>query len=66
LVPKVLDIEKLRASATALDRFRAFEREIEQSIAREWEERRRKYEEVRRASEKRARKKRLKAQSSSA
>ncbi len=63
---KVLDIEKLRASVTGLDRFRTFEREIEQSIDRENDERRRKYEEVRRASEKRARKKRLKAQSSAA
>jgi len=65
LVPKTLDIEKLRASVTAMDKFRAFEREVEQGIARELDERRRKYEEVRRSSEKRARKRRLKAQSSS-
>lgn len=64
-MPKTLDIEKLRASATGLEKFRAFEREIEQSIMRELEERRRKYEEARRASEKRARKKRLKAQAAS-
>ena len=64
-MPKTLDIEKLRASVTAMDKFRAFEREVEQGIARELDERRRKYEEVRRSSEKRARKRRLKAQSSS-
>jgi len=64
-VPKTLDIEKLRASVTAMDKFRAFEREVEQGITRELDERRRKYEEVRRGSEKRARKRRLKAQSSS-
>jgi len=60
-LPKGLDLEKLRASVTAMDRFRAYEREVEQSIAREAEDRWRKTEEFRRAREKRARKKRLKA-----
>lgn len=45
-----------------MDRFRAYEREVEQSIVRESEDRRRKTEEFRRAREKRARKKRLKTQ----
>ena len=61
-MPKRLDLEKLRASVTGMDRFRAYEREVEQSIVREAEDRWRKTEEYRRAREKRARKKRLKAQ----
>ena len=61
-MPKKLDLEKLRASVTAMDKFRAFEREVEQAIAREADDRKRKIEETRRAKEKRARKKRLKSQ----
>jgi hypothetical protein len=64
-VPKTLDVEKLRASVTTLDKFRAYEREVEQSIIREAEDRRRKVEETRRAKEKRARKKRQRTQASS-
>ena len=60
-VAKTLDLEQLRASADAR-RFQAFERELEQAVEYEWEERRRKIEDTKRAKEKRARKKRLKAQ----
>jgi hypothetical protein len=60
-VLKTLDLDRLRASAD-LRRFRAFERDIEDAIEREAEERRRKIQDAKRAKEKRARKKRLKAQ----
>lgn len=58
---KTLDLDRLRASAD-LRRFRAFERDIEDAIEREADERRRKIIDAKRAKEKRARKKRLKAQ----
>lgn len=57
---KTLDLEKLK-QACDLAKFRAFERELEQAVAREIEERRRKAQEAKWAREKRARKKRLKA-----
>jgi len=60
-VLKTLDLDRLRASADTR-RFQAFERDIEEAIDREWEERRRKIQDAKRAKEKRARKKRLKAQ----
>ena len=60
-MPNTLDLDALRASAN-VERFRAFEREIEEAVNREWDERRRKIQETKRAKEKRARKKRLKAQ----
>jgi len=60
-VPKTLDLDQLRASAD-VRRFKAFEQDIEDAINREWEERRRAIQDAKRAKEKRARKKRLKAQ----
>ena len=59
---KTVDSDKLRATCN-VERFMAFEREIEGTVQREIDERRRKTEEHKRAREKRARKKRLKAQS---
>lgn len=56
-----LDFDKLRASCN-IERFMAFEREVEGGVRRESDERRRKDEEHKRAREKRARKKRLKTQ----
>lgn len=56
-----LDFDKLRASCN-VERFMAFEREMEGPIQREIDERRRKDEEHKRSREKRARKKRLKTQ----
>jgi len=56
-----LDFDKLRAPCN-IERFMAFERELEGAVQRETDERRRKDEEHKRAREKRARKKRLKAQ----
>jgi len=63
-VPIKVDLERLRAT-TAPEKFRAFEHEVESSIIREAEERRRKLEETKRAREKKAKKKRLKVASSS-
>jgi hypothetical protein len=60
-LPSTLNLEQLRASAD-LRRFHAFERDLEDAINREWDERRRKIQDAKRAKEKRARKKRLKAQ----
>jgi hypothetical protein len=60
-LPKTLDADALRAAAN-IERFRSFERDIEEAIERESDERRRKIQEAKRAREKRARKKRLKAQ----
>lgn len=59
----VPDIKKLRQFAGS-ERFRAFEREIEEGIARETEERKLKYEEARQTREKKARRRRLKKQAS--
>jgi len=59
-LPTTLDLDKLKAACDP-HKFRAFEREIEQAVSREEQERRRNLEEAKRAKEKRARKKRLKA-----
>ena len=56
-----VDTKKLLSQATNLDRFLAFEEELENAIKQERRERRREIDEERRAREKRARKKRLKA-----
>jgi len=55
-----VDTEKLRSLSPNLDRFLEFEREIEESIRQEEQERRRQIEDDKRAREKKARKKRLK------
>ena len=61
-----IDPEKLRGLAVGLERFLLFEKEIEESIHREVEERRLQMEENKRAREKKARKKRLKRQAAAA
>jgi hypothetical protein len=61
-MPKTIEFGDLRATCN-VERFMAFEREIDGTIQREIDERRRKLDEHKRAREKRARKKRLKAQS---
>jgi len=63
LPPKV-DMDRLRSLASP-EKLRAFESDIESSITREMDERRRKLDETKRAREKKAKKKRLKAASSS-
>ncbi len=55
------DIENLRQFANN-ERFRAFEREVVDGLAREVEERKYKYEDERRTREKKARRRRLKKQ----
>ena len=55
-----IDTDKLRDSSPGVNRFLEFEREIENSIRQEAEERRREHEEEKQQREKRARKKRLK------
>jgi len=55
-----VDTEKLRSLSPNLDRFLEFEREIEESIRQEEQDRRRQIEDDKRAREKKARKKRLK------
>ena len=64
-MPTTIEFDKLRAACN-VERFLAFEREVEGAVQREIDERRRKSEEHKRAREKRARKKRLKAQSQAA
>jgi len=59
-MPKTLDLEKLRAQCVAVDKFRAFEREVEGAILRELGGRREDAEERKRSREKRAKKKRIK------
>ena len=59
-LPVTLDLEKLKAACDA-QKFRGFEREMEQAVEREAYERRRKIDETKRAREKRARKKRIKS-----
>lgn len=61
-MPKTIEFDNLRAACN-VERFMAFEREIEGGVQREIDDRRRKIEEHKRTREKRARKKRLKAQS---
>jgi hypothetical protein len=58
------DPEKLRGLAAGLERFRHFEKGIEEGIVREEEDRRLKLQEKKRLREKKARKKRLKQQAS--
>lgn len=55
-----VDTEKLRNLSPNLSKFLEFEREVEESIRQEHEDRRRELAERKRASEKKARKKRLK------
>jgi hypothetical protein len=55
-----VDTDKLRDLAPSVNRFLEFEREVENSIRMEAEERRREHEEEKQQREKRARKKRLK------
>ncbi len=57
-MPKV-DVERLRGAARNIDRFLAFEREVEDSIRQEYAFRVQEIDEAKRAKEKRARKKRL-------
>jgi hypothetical protein len=64
-LPVTVDLDKLRASCD-VNKFRSFERELEQATDRESYERRRKADETKRAKEKRARKKRQKAAAQSA
>ena len=55
-----VDTQKLRDLSPGLNRFLEFEREVENSVRMEADDRRREYEEEKRQREKRARKKRLK------
>jgi hypothetical protein len=55
-----VDTDKLRDLAPSVNRFLEFEREVENSIRMEADDRRREHEEEKQQREKRARKKRLK------
>jgi len=55
-----VDTQKLRDLAPSVNRFLEFEREVENTIRMEAEDRRREHEEEKQQREKRARKKRLK------
>ena len=64
-MPVKVDLEKLKATCDVA-KFRGFERDVQQSVDRESQDRRRDVEDEKRAKEKRARKKRLKAASRAA
>lgn len=55
------NLEGLVRDPSVLERFRAFERDVDQALMRETEERRRAAEGAKRAKEKKAKKKRIKA-----